>query len=72
MSNRTISFVKENGNMFKFNEIISNERKLKIEKHPQCKEYFRFKKRGCSKQWKWYIRISQHKKVLNTYYGVKK
>ena len=48
-------------NKFKFREYISLERKIKIEQHPQAKEYFRFRHVGNS--WRWFVKISGYNSV---------
>jgi len=61
MSKRGNRVLNEGGIKFKLREIISNERKLKIEQHPHAKEHFRFKRSGCMGQaWRWFVRINPY------------
>jgi hypothetical protein len=66
MTDRTLN---EAGVKFKFRENISIERKIKIEKHPQCKDYFRFRKSGnMGNCWKWFVRTTSHNSKESKYF----
>ena len=48
-----------NNKHYKFKELINDERKKKIEQHPQSNEYFYFIKGSGSKLWRWYVSIAK-------------
>lgn len=53
--------ITEGRKRFKLKELISKARKEKIEKHPQSKDNFRFKKNGNSSiLFAWFVRINPY------------
>jgi hypothetical protein len=50
-------------------KIYQQNEKNKIEKHPQCKDFFRFKKSGnMGGCWKWFIRTTSHNSKESKYF----
>ena len=73
MSRRGNKLLNEGGIKFKFREIISTPRKLKIEQHPHSREHFRFKRSGSMGQaWRWFVRINPYHNIPSNFIGRRK